>query len=166
MPGPHRGADRRDAAVFRRRQLDLLHMIAAVRRRHIVLGARFLPLHRPPKLHRAKRRDEVALDLRDLAAEPAADFRRDHAQAVLRHAGNERHDEAHDVGILRRIPQRQLASDGNELRDGAARLDRGRDQPLLNDSIADDDLRRFEGGIDVAAGDGPVKGDVAGNVAV
>ena len=78
--GPHGAAQAQDAAVARRGQLDLLHVIAAVRRRLVVLGSRLDPLHRAAELHRAEDGDEVALDLRDLAAEAAADLRRDHAQ--------------------------------------------------------------------------------------
>ena len=100
----------------------------------------------------------------DLAAEAAADLRRDDAQLVLGHAGDERHDEADDVRVLRRVPQRQLAGRRRELRDRAARLHRRRDQPLLDDAIADDDVGRRERGVDVAARDGPVERDVAGRL--
>ena len=60
-------------------------MVAAVRRRLVILGARLDPLHGTTQLHRAEHRDEVALDLRNLAAEAAADFRRDDAKPILGH---------------------------------------------------------------------------------
>ena len=138
--GPHGAAQAEDASVLRRRHLDVLHMIAAVRRRLVVLRAGLDPLHRTPELHRAEHRDEVALDLRNLAAEAAADFRRDHAKAIFGNAADERHDEADDVRVLRRVPERQLAGRRDVVRERAARLHRRRDQPLLNDAIADDDV--------------------------
>ena len=90
MPAHTVRAQPEDRAVLRRRELDLLHVIAAVRRRLVVLAARLGPLDRPPELHRAEHGDEVARIRGDLAAEPAADFRRDHAQLVSGHAGDER----------------------------------------------------------------------------
>ena len=95
-----------------------------------------------------------------LAAEAAADFRRDHAQTVLGDAGHQRHDEADDVRILRRVPERHLAGGRHVVRDGAAWFHRGRDQALLDDAIADDDLGGLERRIDVSAGHGPMEGDV------
>jgi hypothetical protein len=70
------------------------------------------------------------------------------------------------VRVLRRVPERELARRWHPLRDGGARLDRGRDQALLDDALADDDLRRRERGIGVAAGDGPVERLVAWDLAV
>ena len=55
---------------------------------------------------------------------------------------------------------------GDELRDRAARLHRRRDQPLLDDPIADDDVGRLERRVDVAAGDRPVEREVAGRFGV
>ena len=163
---PHRAAEPEDATVVRRGELDLLDVIAAVGRGLIVLRARLDPFHRPSELHRAERRDEVSLDLRNLAAEAAADFRRHDAQAILRHAGHRRQDEAHDVRILRRVPERQLAGCRRELRHSPSRLHRRRDQALLDDSIADDDGGGRERSGDVAAFDRPVERHVVRNVRV
>ncbi len=159
--GPHRATQAQDLPVLGRRQLHVLDVIAAVRGRLIVLRPRLDPLHRTSQLHRAERGHEVALDLRDLAAESAAHFRRDHPQTVFGHAGHERHDEAHDVRVLRRVPQRELAGCRRELRHRATRLHGGRDQPLLDDPVAHDDIGRAEGRVDVSAGDGPVERLVA-----
>jgi hypothetical protein len=136
MPG---AAQAKDAAVLCRGQLDLLHVIAPVRCRLIVLGAGFDPFHRAPEFHRAKHRNEIALNLRNLAAEAAADLWRDHPQAIFGHAGDDRHDETDDVRVLGRVPERQLAGGRCELRHGAPRLDRRRDQPLLDDAVAHHD---------------------------
>ena len=135
-------------------------MVATVRRRLIVLGSCFGPLDRASQLHRAEHGDEVAGDLRDLAAKAAADFRRDDPQAILRDACDERHHEPHDVRVLRRIPERELAGRGHELRHRAARFHRIRDEPLLHDALADDDVSALERRIDVAARHRPVKRDV------
>ena len=48
--------------------------------------------------------------------------------------------------VLRGVPERQLAGRRRELRHRAARLHRRRDQPLLDDAIADDDVGRLECG--------------------
>jgi hypothetical protein len=93
---------------------------------------------------------KITLNLRNLAAEATADFRRDHAQAVFGDAAHERHDEANDVRILRGIPQRQLARRGQVVRERAARLHRRRNETLLNDAVANDDVGLAECGIDVA----------------
>ena len=159
--GPHGAAQAKNAAVASRGELDILHVIAAVGRGLIVLGPCFNPLHGPSKLHRAEHGDEVALDLRNLAAESAADLRRHHPQPILGNAGDDRHDEAGDVRVLRRIPHRQFAGRGGELRDRAARFHRGWNQPLLDDPIANDDRRARKRGVNVAAGHRPMKGDVA-----
>ena len=66
--------------------------------------------------------------------------------------------EAKDVRILRRVPQRQLAGCAAPLRERRARLHRVRDEPLLDDALLDDDFGVRERGVDVAACDRPVEG--------
>ena len=151
---------------FCRRELDFLHVIAAVGRRLVVLAARLGPLHGRPQLHRAEARDEVGRIRRDLAAEAAADLRRDHPQLVFRDTGDDRAQEAQDVRILRRVPQRQLAGGAAPLGQRRARLHRVRNQPLLDDALLDDDLGVLERRVDVAAGDRPVEGLVVRDVGV
>ncbi len=51
-------------------------------------------------------------------------------------------------------------------RERRARLHRVRNQPLLNDPFLDDDVGVLERGVEVAAGDRPVKRLVAGDVGV
>ena len=55
---------------------------------------------------------------------------------------------------------------GEVMRERCARLHRGRDQPLLDDAVANDDIGVLERGIDVAAGNGPVERDVVRRVLV
>ena len=161
---PHRAPQSENLTRLVCRELDLLHVIASVGRRLIVLGARFDPFHWPPELHRAERGHEVTLDLGDLAAEPATNLRRHDAQAIFRHSSHDREDESGDVRVLGRVPQRQFTGRRCELSDRAARFHRGRDETLLDDAIADDHRRRVEGGFDVAARHSPVKRDVAGDL--
>ena len=164
--GPDRGAQPQNRPVLPRRELDFLDVIAAMRRRLVVLAARLGPLDRAVQPHRAEARDEVRRIRRDLAAEAAADFRGDHAELVLRHAGDDRAEEAQDVRVLRRVPERQLARRAAPLRERRARLHRVRNQPLLDDAFLDDDLGGPERRVDVAAGDGPVKRLVVRHVGV
>jgi hypothetical protein len=63
--------------------------------------------------------------------------------------------------VLGRVPQRQLAGRRGELRHRAARLHGRRNQPLLDDAIADDDAGRLECARHVAPLDDPVEGQVA-----
>ncbi len=163
---PHGAAQSEDVAVAGRGHLDFLHMIAAMRRRLIVLAAGFGPLDRAAQLHRAERGDEFAGVRGDLAAEPAAHFRSDHAQLVLGHAGDERSEEAEDVRVLRRVPERQLAGRGDPVGQRRSRFHRGRNQPLLDDAILDDDIGFGERGVHVTAGHDPVKRLVVRNVGV
>ena len=96
------------------------------------LGARLGPLHRaahPPRHQQAQH--FLRGDL-ELAAEPAADVRRDHAELVLGDAGDGREHPAQDVRDLGRGP------DGEHVRarvdDDRTRFHERRDQPLLPES--------------------------------
>ena len=153
--GPDLGAQPEDRAVLRRGELDLLNVIAAVRRRLVVLAARLRPLDRPVEPHRAEAGDEVGRIGGDLAAEAAADFGRDHPQLVFGHAGDDRAEEPQDVRVLRRVPQRQLAGRAAPLRQRGTRFHRVRNQPLLDDPLLDHDLGVLERRVDVAAGRPP-----------
>ena len=96
----------------------------------------------------------------NLAAEAAADLGGNHAEAILRNAADERHDEPDDVRVLRGVPERELAGRGNVMRQRPARFHRCRDQALLDDPVADDDFRRLECRIDVATGNRPFESNV------
>ena len=93
----------------------------------------------------------------DLAPEPAADLRRDHPDLVLAQSAHARREEPHDVRVLRRVPERQLPGRGGVAGQRRPRLDRVRDQPLLDDAVGEDDLGLLEGGVDVATGHRPVE---------
>ena len=166
-PMPAQTVTRRPRIVpsLRGRHLDLLHVIAAVRRRLIVLAARLGPLHGTAELHRAERGDELARILRDLAAEAAADFGRDtrslsSGTPVTTDVAKRR---MCGFCVVFQIVSSPVAR--HPLRDRRARLHRGRNQPLLDDPLVHHDhAGRRERGIDVAARHRPVKGPVVRDV--
>ncbi len=130
----------------------------------VVLAACFGPLHRTSEPHRAEDRDELTRILGHLASEPSSYFRGNHAQPILGNPGDDRPYEPGNMGILRCVPERQLAGGLHELCNRGARLDRCRDQALLDDPLFDDDLCRLECGVDVATGNDPVERLVLWNV--
>ena len=163
---PRGGAQAEDCPVLFRGQLHVLDVIAAVRRRDIVLAARLGPLDRPIQRHGAEHGDEISGIGRHLAAEPAADLRRDHAQLVLRHAGDRRTQEAEDVRVLRGDPEGQLTRRAAPLRQRGARLHGIRDEALLDDPLLDHDFGVREGAVDVSLREHPMKRLVLGHVGV
>ena len=124
-------------------------VIAAMRVGEKRFGAVRDPFHRPADpLRRPQRHDLLGVD-ENLRAEAAADVGRDHAQLVLgRHADEGGDDEARDVRILRRIPQRERAAAGVILGDRGARLHRVGHQAVVDDVELGDVLGRLEGGVD------------------
>src|SRR4030095_4933901 len=118
------------------------------------------------ELHRAENREQLAGVHRDLAAEASTNFRRDHSQLVLRHAGDDGAEKTNDVRVLRGVPERELTSRWKILGNGRPRLHGGWYQSLLNDPFAHDDLCRRERGVDVTASDRPVKRLIARDVGV
>ena len=163
---PDGGAQTEDRAVLARGELDLLHVIAPVRRCLVILAAGFGPLHRTIQRHRAETGDEICRIRRDLAAKPAAYLRCNHTELVFGNTGDDRAQEAKDVRILRRVPQRQLAGCAAPLRQRRSRLHRIGDEPLLDDAFLDDDFCVLERRVDVSAGHRPMKGLVAGHLRV
>ena len=76
-------ADGGDLPLRRRRELDLLDLVAAVDRREVALAARLRPLHRAAEPPRDRERERLlGIDVQ-LRAEAAADVGRDHAQLRL-----------------------------------------------------------------------------------
>jgi hypothetical protein len=74
----------------------------------------------------------------ELPAEPTTDVGRDHAQLVLRDAGDQRQHHPQDVRDLGGRPQREVVA--LRLHDDRARLHERRDEPLLHEPPADDDI--------------------------
>ena len=162
--GPHGRADADDRAVLLRGHLDVLDVIAAVDRAAVVLGPRLGPLDRAAALLRREDHHRVLGIVRDLAAEAAAHLGRDDADLVLGDAGVEREQEADDVRVLGRHPERDLAGRRPVLGERRARLHRVRNQALVDDPLGDDHVGRLEGGIHVAALDLPREGEVVRHV--
>ncbi len=157
-------AHRGNSAVAVCRQLCLVRLRAAVDRGDEVFAAVLDPLDgMTGPLGRDDRQDVAGVKV-DLAAEAATDVARDHANLVLWDARDDRKDEARDVRILRRVPDRQLVGAWVPLRDGAARLHGVGDQPLLDEALLDDDLGIGEGSIDVAVVELPMIIEIAWHV--
>ena len=94
---PRLGLDGGDVAVPRRRERELVHDVAPVDRRDVVLGALLRPLHRPAEALRERDRKRLLRVDVDLRAEAAADVGSDHADLRLGDAEHELQREAQDV---------------------------------------------------------------------
>ena len=141
--------DRRDVAVLRRRERELVHDIAAVDGSHVVFGPLLRPLHRAAQTACERDRERaLAVDL-ELRAEASAHVGRDHADLRLGDAEHELESEARDVRCLRRRPESDLAG-GPDLREHATGLDRVRDEPRLVVAPRHDDVGGVDRCLDVA----------------
>ena len=103
---------------------------------------------------------------RNLAAEAAADLGGDDPYLVLRHAGNQRTQEAGDVRILAGAPDGQLAHGTQPACQRRARLHGVGHQALLDDGVAYDYVGRLKGRVGVATDSHPMKGLVVRGVLV
>lgn len=146
--------DRGDLAVAGRADADVVDLVAAVDGHLHVLAARRRPLHGPLELARDVGAQRLfAVDV-ELGAEAAAHLGRDDPEAVLgdpEHAGKL---EAHEMGDLRRGPQRDRT--GAEVGHHAARLDRRSGRAVVDDAPLDDDVGLGERLVDVPAAQRPV----------
>ena len=107
-----RVAESDDAAVAREPQLDLVLLIALLRRREQVLVARLDEPHGPAE-RAGQPRDQDVLGVDDaLRAEAAANVPRHDAHGVLADPEIAREDAAMDLGRLARRPRRQWPSSG------------------------------------------------------
>ena len=109
---------RRDRAVALRADLEVRDVVAAVRRRGVVLTPRLDPLHRPAQFLGERRHQHVLRVQEDLRPERAADGRRDAAHLRLGDDEVERrHQQPHHVRRLRANPDgvaaRQADIDGD-----------------------------------------------------
>ena len=133
-------AQRRHLAVLVGGQLGVHVVVAREGVGLQVLGAVLDPLDRATRGQGGDDGAHVARIDRHLAAEAAADIRRDDADLVL---GDLRHQREHGANGVRRLgghPHRQLAADAVEAGDAAARLDRGDVDARDVDVLGDDDL--------------------------
>ena len=131
-----------ELAVLVQRELGLGDVVAAVRVGHERLGALGGPLHRPVHLLRRPGDDDVLGVEVDLRAEAAADVGRDDAHLVLGQAEHEGgHQQPLDVRVLARDVERVAVVGAAVARVRRARLDRVRDQPVV-DELERRDVRR------------------------
>ena len=100
----------------------------------------------------------LAVDV-DLGAKAAADLRSDSPHLVLAQSGQRSDMGAQDVRVLRRRPDGQRLLARFEVRDDAARLDRGRRQPLVDHALRYHDVRIGEGPVNGAVVDPTARAD-------
>ena len=132
-------------------ELEIIHVAAAVNGAEEILAARFDPLHRLADAHGDEAHQRLfGVDV-ELGAEAAADFGRDHAQQVLAHAENPRHQRAQQVRDLRGGIEVQRSLAGAPFGHHAAGFHGGGNQALAGDALLDDDVGFGEGLIDLAA---------------
>ena len=133
-PQPEHGA------VAVRGDRDVLDLVAAVVRDEQAVGAGLGVLDRLADALRREERQHLLGDQLQLAAEPAADVRRDDPDLLLRRTGQQRQQEAQDVRDLGGRPDGESAAATRRVDDDAARLHERRNQPLLHVAPLDDDL--------------------------
>jgi hypothetical protein len=142
-------AQREEFAILVERQLRMRHVIAAVRVGEKGFAPLGRPLDRPAHAFRRpyhRRLFGVQIDLR---AEATADVRRNHAHFVFGQSEHEcRHQQPFDVRVLVRDVENVRIVRAIVRGDGGARLDRIRDEPVV-DEIELGHVRRFrECGVD------------------
>ena len=99
-------AEREDAALVVEPDLDIVQLVARMRRGHEMLAPVLDPAHRPAEAAREERDQQVlGIDVA-LAAEAAADIERDEAHALLGEAEDRGDLAAHPMHDLGRRPDR------------------------------------------------------------
>src|SRR5262249_3315037 len=143
--GNRLGAQAENLALAVERHLGMGDVIAAMRIGYERFRALGYPFHRPADaLGRPKRHDFFWID-ENLRAEAATDIRRDDSQLMFRRHADEGGDhEARDMRILRRIPQCESAGAGVVVADRRARLDRVRNEAIVDDIELSHMLGRVE----------------------
>ena len=129
----------------------------------VMYASRRVEVHRMGRLIWREAHEQTTLLVveEDLGAEAAAHVGSDDPHLVLGNAEDEgAHQEAVHVRVLRRDPQRQVAGRVLEARDAGPRLHGVGDEPLVDDALLDDDVGALERGVDVAAPELPLEGDV------
>ena len=107
-------------------------VIAAVSVGEESLAAAGGPLDRAAKLARAPRDEDFFGIVKNFRAKATADIRRHHAHLVLGQAQDKRrHQQANDVGVLRRGVERVVVACAVVIANGTARLNRIGDEPLV-----------------------------------
>ena len=160
------GAQRQELAVRVERQLDLGHVVAAVRVGDEGLRPRRGPLHRPADRLGGEGDEGLLGVVEDLRAEAAADVGRHHPQLVL---GDAEHEGAHQqpdhVRVLAGGVERVLVVGRVVLADRGARLHRVRHQPVVDELERGHVRRRRDRRVDrgaVVLDEAPVEAEVAG----
>ena len=127
-----------DLAVLGHRHRQVLDLVTAVVGGEQGLRAGLGPLHRLAQLLGDQQGDDLLGSHGDLAAEAAADVRRDDAELVLGQAEGQREHRLEDVRHLGRGPHDQLLA--GRVDDRGARLHEHRHEALLAEAARDHDL--------------------------
>ena len=107
-------------------------VIAAVGVGEECLAAAGGPLDWTANLARAPRDEDLFGIVKNFRAKAAAHIRRHHAHLVLGQTQDKRrHQQANDVGVLRRGVERVVVASAVVIANGAARLNRVGDEPLV-----------------------------------
>ena len=149
--------------------LEIGDVIATVDRALVILASTLGPLDRPAADRLAGEHAQRHVGIaEDLGAERAPDIGADAADLVLRDAGHERgQQQALDVRRLAGHPDRVLVGAGVVPADVATGLHRVRDQPLIDDPLADHHLGSVDGGVGPGlVPDRPLEDDVVRGVLV
>ena len=153
--------DGQHRAVAPRADLDVVNLVARMRRRHHVLAPVLDPLHGPPRRHRGRRDQQVFRIAIGLGPEAAADVGRDHADLV---GGQpERGDEARldEVDDLGAVPRGEAPVALIPLRDDAPRLHRHADIALDVEPLAHPHVGLGEGARGIPEAGPEMDADVA-----
>ena len=102
----------------------------------------------------------------ELAAEAAAHVRRDYADLVLGVAGDQRKQQPHQVGNLRRRPERDMVGARVVVGDNRPTLHGVGDESLVDDTLRYAHLGLARGLVDVSAADLPLEAFVVGHLVV
>ncbi len=137
-----------DLAVAVERHLRLGDVVAAVGVGDETFRTLAGPLHRPVEFSSRPQTDHLFRINKDLGAETTADVGGDDAQFVLgRHADEGGDDQAGNMRVLRRVPERQVAACGIVFGQSRPRLHGIRHQPVVDEFELCDVLGVLERGV-------------------
>ena len=163
--GIDHAADAGNAPFPGRRHFHIFHMIAAVGSGDKVLRPGFGPLDRPAQLHRAKGGNHLPGIDGDFTAKPAAHFRGDNPDFMLRNPGDQAGNKPGDMRILGSVPEGQFPHRRQVAGNGGTRFHGIGNQFLLDDGVPDNHRGRVgKGGVGIAAGGNPMERLIVGGI--
>ena len=158
--------DAQDGAIVFDGVLDILNVVAAMRRRHIILASLFGPFYRATQLFGGPHGQDIARIERNLAAKAAAHVAGNDAQPVFRDAGDQRAQQTGHMGVLAGVPEGHLFGARIPACHRGVCLHRVGDEALVDEVRLDDPVGGGESGVNIAIGKLPVEGEIARHVIV